>query len=448
MNELHTRGLALLRAGREREAATCLREAVSHAPEDARAHYHLAIAHRLLGELEEARVSLRASLEFAPTLVPACAQLGGLALVAGGVEEAITWLTRALTLEPGHRISRYQMGIALRFAGHRSEAIRFLQASLEPGPGALRPLLAHRVRGQLADALRDAAAGPRPLAQCAAPLVTELLDEVAPEPEGASSAEFERELATRRVTPHEAARLLAGARSILALTGSGLSVGSGLATRKELWQRWDRDAAVSVFRFREAPGVLWEVIADFLGEGPHPPAAAHLALAACPNLMGIATQNVDGLHQEAHLAVQGAQVPMPPVIELHGTLLETRCHDCDDRPGRTAASYVGAGQPRPPRCERCGGALRPDVVLFGERVASARMHQALELVRRCDALLVVGTAMDVAPASELPRLARANGVPVIELKRTASRLSRSLDTLLLPGEADVVLPELIKALRR
>jgi NAD-dependent deacetylase len=76
------------------------------------------------------------------------------------------------------------------------------------------------------------------------------------------------------------------------------------------------------------------------------------------------------------------------------------------------------------------------------------MGQALELVRRCDALLVVGTAMDVAPASALPRIARANGVPVVELKRTASRLSRSLDTVLVPGESDVVLPQLLEALRR
>jgi NAD-dependent deacetylase len=76
------------------------------------------------------------------------------------------------------------------------------------------------------------------------------------------------------------------------------------------------------------------------------------------------------------------------------------------------------------------------------------MSQALELVRRCDALLVIGTAMDVAPASELPRIARENGATVIELKRTASRLSRSLDTLLVPGEADEVLPALVHALRQ
>jgi NAD-dependent deacetylase len=448
MSELHTRGLALLKAGREHEAADCLRQAVRAVPQDARAHYHLGIAHRLRGELDEARAALRAALELDPSLVPACAQLGGLALVAGELEEAIAWLSRALSTQPEHRISRYQLGIALRFAGYHQEAIACLQASLEPGPGALRTLLAHRARGQLADALADPASGPRPLAQCAAPLVTELLDEVAPPRAPAPPPEAAGEQASRIATPHEAARLLGGARAILALTGSGISVGSGLATRKELWQRWDRDAAVSVFKFREAPHVLWEVIADFLGEQRHPPGPAHLALAACPGLMGIVTQNVDGLHQEAHHAVHGASVPMPPVIELHGTLLETRCHACNTRPGRTAASYLGANVARPPRCEPCGGPLRPDVVLFGERVAPPRMSQALELVRRCDALLVIGTAMDVAPASELPRIARENGARVIELKRTASRLSQSLDTVLVPGEADTVLPVLIEALHQ
>lgn len=448
MTEPHTRGLALLRAGREHEAALCLREAVSLAPGDARARYHLAITHRLRGQLTEARAELLAALELEPALVPAYAQLGGLALVAGALEEAMGWLSRGLAIEPQHRVSRYQLGIALRFAGKRTEAISLLQASLEPGPGALQPLLAQRVLGQLADALNDPAPGARPLVQCAAPLVVELLEEQASPREAAPRSEEAEGRAMRLATPSEAARLLAGARSILALTGSGISVGSGLATRKELWTRWDRDAAVSVFRFREAPQILWEVIADFLGEGDHHPAAGHLALAECPGLLGIVTQNVDGLHQEAHQRVHGGRVPMPPVIELHGTLLETRCHACDARPGRTAASYLEAGAPRPPRCEHCDGPLRPDVVLFGERVAPERMQRALELVRRCDALLVVGTAMDVAPASELPRLARANGVPVVEVKRTPSRLSRTLDTVLVPGEADTVLPELISTLRR
>jgi NAD-dependent deacetylase len=448
MSERHTRGLTLLREGQEREAVSCLREAVSHAPDDARAHYHLGLAHRLCGELEEARAALRAALDLEPTLAPALAQLGGLALVAGELPEALACLSRALATAPEHRVSRYQLGMALRFAGQREDAISLLQASLEPGPGALPPLLAHRVRGQLTDALNDPASGPRAMAQCAAPLVTELLDAVTPVREDGPPPKATGEPEARSITLPEAARVLANARSILALTGSGISVGSGLATRKELWQRWDRDAAVSVFKFREQPNVLWEVVADFLGEGPHPPDAAHLALAACPDLLGIVTQNVDGLHQAAHLQVHGAPESMPPVIELHGTLLETRCHACNARPGRTAASYVSARQGLPPRCAHCAGPLRPDVVLFGERVAPARLTQALELVRRCDVLLVVGTAMDVAPASELPRVARANGAVVIELKRTASRLSKSLDTVLLPGEADVVLPALIDAMRR
>jgi NAD-dependent deacetylase len=442
---LHELGLALLRAGHEHEALGCLREAVSLKPGDARAHYHLGIALRLRGALAEARAALRTALELEPGLAPACAQLGGLALIAGELEEALGWLTRALRIDAGHRVSRYQLGIALRFAGCREEALALLRASLEPGPGALPPLLAHQVRGQLADALADPVPGPRRLEQCSVPLIRELLGEAVPEAPPPEEVSTPR---TRVATPVEAARLLAGARSILALTGSGMSVGSGLATRKDLWKRWDRDAAVSVFRFREAPGVLWEVIADFLGEGPHRPAPAHLALAECPGLTGIVTQNVDGLHQEAHVAVHGALAPMPPVIELHGTLLETRCHGCDARPGRTAASYLAAGVPRPPPCEQCGEALRPDVVLFGERVAPERMRQSLELVRRCDALLVAGTAMDVAPASELPRVARERGVPVIEVKRTPSRLARSLDTVLVPGEADVVLPELIRAVRK
>jgi biotin carboxyl carrier protein len=86
--------------------------------------------------------------------------------------------------------------------------------------------------------------------------------------------------------------------------------------------------------------------------------------------------------------------------------------------------------------------VRPDVVLFGEWLPRAALDESVRHVSQCDLLLIVGCAMDVAPASELPRIARESGATVIEVKRGPSRVSRSCATKLLRGDAATALSEL------
>jgi NAD-dependent deacetylase len=404
-----TTGTALLVGGDLRGAIASLRQAVHESPQDPAAHHNLAVALRAHGDVSGALHHAHAAGGGAPTQ----ALLGSLLLLQGNPEGARAAFRAGVAAN--HAVSRYYLGLL------EGDPELIAQAA-EGLPGLLR----ERALGQLSEVQ---AGGRLSSDLCAVPLVSELFGPASEPPPVRSGAVSH----ARRIGLTEAAELLKRSRRTVALTGAGLSLASGLATRKQLWERHSRDAAVSIWRFREEPTVLWSVIADFLGEGGHVPNTAHRALAQM-GLAGLITQNVDGLHQAAGTACE--------VVELHGTLLATRCDGCG-APSGPCADFLGG--PLPPRCA-CGGLLRPDVVLFGEWVAPDRLARATALASTCEVLLVAGSAMDVSPAADLPRLAAAAGATVIEVKHAPSRLHQALGTCHLPGAAETLLPRLVELL--
>lgn len=410
-------GVEALRAGDLRAALRLLKPLAAVLPRKGEVHYHLALALRLHGDLGGAVASMRRAVSLLPSLAAPQAQLGALLQLQGDFAAALACYRTAVAVDPGHAISWYHLGVGLAQHGERSEGASCLRHALALG---LPSLLEERARAQLTELQLSSTS--KPPALCSAPMFSEILG---PAPPSAPQPE-----ATRTSSPHP---------RVVALTGAGISAESGLQTRKDLWKRFQRDEAVSVWKFHDNPATLWAVIADFLGAGGHEPNEAHRALARLPGVAGIITQNVDGLHQQAHRQVHSVDAPYP-ILEFHGTLARTHCHDCGHETGRSSADYLGGSMP--PRCVACGGVVRPDVVLFGEPIAPTVQAAAVALVRSCDVLLVVGCAMDVAPASELPHIARKHGAQVIEFKRTPSRLGRSLETLLWPGPAAASLPEL------
>ncbi len=431
------RGIAALVAGDAREAVNALEAGFAQRPFDPVTHFDLAVAHRLRGDLPRALAHARVATELAPS-APAHALFGVHLQLAGARDRARQHFERALALEPTYRLAAMYLGLLDRELGRHADALAGLERSLAPGSGALPPLVAERVRGQLFDLRRSP--GPATAAAtalCSVAVVTEIML-----PDGATAQlepdTFERTTPdpapARACDAAEIAQLLHGASNVVALTGAGASAACGLATRKQLWQRYDRDAAVSAVGVRRNPTTLWAVVRDFLGPGDHPPGAVHAAIARLPRLAAIVTQNVDGLHQRAALAGREA-----PVFELHGTLERLLCSDCGARAPHPARHYV-RDHARPPPCPACGAALRPDVVLFGEQIAPRTLAAALRAVEGCDLLLVVGCALDVAPASELPRLAAARGATVVELKLSPSRVSDAVGSALALGPAELTLP--------
>src|SRR5690606_34322330 len=107
----------------------------------------------------------------------------------------------------------------------------------------------------------------------------------------------------------------------------------------------------------------------------------------------VVTQNVDDLHERA-----GSD----GVIHLHGSLLTTRCFDCE-KPAQVSVEEVplGGAAIAPPTCGHCGGMLRPGVVWFGEALPEQAWQQAVTAAQSADLVLVVGTSGLVYPAAQI-----------------------------------------------
>ncbi|MBR5366332.1 MAG: NAD-dependent protein deacylase [Clostridia bacterium] len=121
------------------------------------------------------------------------------------------------------------------------------------------------------------------------------------------------------------------------------------------------------------------------------PNPAHLALAELEKrgrLHAVITQNIDGLHQAA-----GSK----KVLELHGSCARSYCSKC----GRPVERDFIAETKGIPRCETCGGVVRPDVVLYGEFLPQQAFEEARREVEEADLLLVGGSSLTVYPASSL-----------------------------------------------
>lgn len=193
---------------------------------------------------------------------------------------------------------------------------------------------------------------------------------------------------------------------LVVLTGAGMSTESGLPDfRSEhgLWRQYRPEELASVDALRLRPLLFYEFYRKRLEMLDHVgPNAGHKALALLEKqgrLKLLVTQNVDGLHQAA-----GSQ----KVAELHGSLRRARCHQCGRKHSPDVLKRPVADFDALPRCA-CGGLIRPDIVLFGELLPQRAFNQAIEAVENCDALLVVGSSLQVYPAASLPQLALDSG---------------------------------------
>ncbi|RPH46186.1 MAG: NAD-dependent deacylase [Planctomycetota bacterium] len=228
---------------------------------------------------------------------------------------------------------------------------------------------------------------------------------------------------------------LASARSIVVLTGAGISGESGVPTFRGaggLWRDYRAEDLATPEAFARDPRLVWEWY-DWRRRqiAPAKPNLGHYALVTlekrAPELTLI-TQNVDGLHPAA-----GSR----NLLEIHGNLWRTRCLSCGDvRENReTPLARI------PPHCT-CEGLLRPDVVWFGEALPSDLLEQAIRAVETCDLMLVVGTSGVVQPAASMADTVLARGMPVVEINLDPTKLSDQA-TYALQGRAGEILPKLI-----
>ena len=241
------------------------------------------------------------------------------------------------------------------------------------------------------------------------------------------------------VIPAEVANALRNARQVVALTGAGTSAESGVPTFRDaqtgLWAKYDPQELATPQAFRRNPRLVWDWYAwrrELVAVAePNP---GHFALAKIERLVPqftLITQNVDSLHQKAgNIAV----------IELHGNISRIKCYE-EDKIVDHWQEPDGDGLPR---CPRCGGMLRPDVVWFGEMLPAAALQQAINASRSADFFLTIGTSGIVQPAASLPFEAIENGAIAVEINPSETSLSAWMHHEL-RGPSGVILPALIAA---
>ncbi|MCB2186816.1 MAG: NAD-dependent deacylase [Deltaproteobacteria bacterium] len=237
----------------------------------------------------------------------------------------------------------------------------------------------------------------------------------------------------------QAAQWLREAEVVMALTGAGISVDSGIPAfrgNQGLWERYDPMEYASIDAFMADPVKVWDMLRELealvLGAQPN---AAHQALSrleAMGHLHCLVTQNIDGLHQAAgHRRV----------VEFHGSGRRLVCLSCGRQVSRSSLVFAQM----PPRCA-CGGLIKPDVVFFGEPIPQRAALTAMATAQSCQCMLVVGTSAMVAPASYLPGLAKQAGAKVVEINLEPSPLTGAVADLSIHAPASEVLPRLTEQL--
>lgn len=227
-------------------------------------------------------------------------------------------------------------------------------------------------------------------------------------------------------------------RSIVVLTGAGISAESGVATFRDvdgIWSKVRVEDVATPDAFERDPARVH----DFYNERRRGladvhPNAAHDALARLEQAFGsgflLVTQNIDDLHEQA-----GSR----RLIHMHGELAKAWCVSCDAR--HDWRGDMG-GESDCPNCGKSGG-MRPDVVWFGEM--PYRMDEIEDAIRSCDLFLSIGTSGTVYPAAGFVQSAAKAGAHTVELNlQTAGWGSNFAEQR--RGPATKVVPEIVDEL--
>lgn len=209
-----------------------------------------------------------------------------------------------------------------------------------------------------------------------------------------------------------AAELIRQAGSVVALTGAGISVPSGIPDFRSpgtgLWAGVDPMEVAHIDVFRRDPERFWHFYGHrFQTLEDKEPNGGHRALAQLEQagvVQAVVTQNIDRLHAKA-----GSR----DLVEVHGSIEHSSCPGCRARyPLAEVRSRQGSDAGGIPRCD-CGQPLKPDVVLFGEYLPVAALTRAEQLAADADVLLCVGSSLEVYPVAQLPQTTLDGGGQLI-----------------------------------
>ena len=218
-----------------------------------------------------------------------------------------------------------------------------------------------------------------------------------------------------RETIEQVAAWLRDARSVVVLTGAGISTESGIPDFRGPQGVWTRDPGAErranigyYMANRDARVASWKsrATSPFTAAEPN---AGHFALAELERkgrLDLLVTQNIDSLHIRAGNSLER-------LVEIHGTVRDFVCMGCGERgPIERVLARVEAGEEDPP-CRTCGGILKSATISFGQNLVPEDLDRSSKAAARCDLFLAVGTSLGVYPAAYLPGYALENGARLV-----------------------------------
>ncbi|HEV2061233.1 MAG TPA: Sir2 family NAD-dependent protein deacetylase [Solirubrobacteraceae bacterium] len=219
---------------------------------------------------------------------------------------------------------------------------------------------------------------------------------------------MERALTATLSEVRRLADLIRSADSVVALTGAGISVPSGIPDFRSpgtgLWENVDPMEVAHIDAFRGDPVRFWRFYGNrFDTLDAKEPNGAHRALVELERrgmLDCVVTQNIDRLHRKA-----GTR----SLVEVHGTIDSSSCLSCGAGfPLEVVRERLETAMDGVPRCD-CWQPLKPDVVLFGELLPEGALEEAFALAAGADVLLCIGSSLEVYPIAQLPALTRQAG---------------------------------------
>ena len=236
------------------------------------------------------------------------------------------------------------------------------------------------------------------------------------------------------------------AGSVAALTGAGISTDSGIPDFRGPKGLWTKDPSAEKMATLDAyvsdPDVRkrswkWRLETQQNKREPNDGHRALVDLERAGHLDTLVTQNVDGLHQSA-----GSDPAR--VVEIHGTIQEVQCLDCEERaPMERALARVIAGE-EDPSCRSCGGMLKSATISFGQGLISRDLARAQEAAEGCDLILAIGTTLAVYPIAAMVPIAKEAGARVVILNGEPTEMDGVADAVL-SGSISEILPQLVPA---
>jgi NAD-dependent deacetylase len=233
---------------------------------------------------------------------------------------------------------------------------------------------------------------------------------------------------------------LKNAKKIVFFTGAGISAESGISTfrgKDGIWNKMKPEELANFQAFMRNPNLVWEWYQhrrEIINKVN--PNAGHIAIADLEKYfeVSIVTQNIDNLHRRA-----GSKI----IYELHGNIERNFCIDCNTFFNSDDIGTTGVA----PKCAKCGGLIRPDVVWFGEMLPQDQFSDGEKAAQWSDICFVVGTSAIVYPAAYIPISAKQAGSYIVEINLAPTEMSQHADYSLY-GRSGEILPMILDEVRK